>query len=221
MSVTFGSTTLALPSDEVPRGFASLNELKSFLATHAKGKSLASQRLIRHVRDAGDADLVLYGATRSGWCHWAVENLIAECAVSGLAFLTRHAVGQRLDLEGGYHLVSLLDTPGIADAINDIHRVFTWAEGHPDDLAELLPGYEVPPDYSPEQRSEHQAEIGKLMLDAVRDDVISVWPAWDVPYADDGTGPEYLFAFLRTLLVILQAARARGEVVVHIQDLPS
>jgi hypothetical protein len=38
--------------------------------------------------------------------------------------------------------------------------------------------------------------------------------------AEDGQGPEYLFPILRTALAILQAAKARGEVVTHFQVIP-
>ena len=220
MSTTYDSTTFSVPLDQVPDDFSSPEGVKSFLSTFCS-ESIEQQREIRHPQHIGKASLTLYGVTRSGWCQWAIENLIAPCGAPGLAFLTLRAADWRVDFEWGYYLVSCLDAPKIAIAVEDIQRVFAWAELNPLILAGLLPGYEIPPDYSEEERKKFEPDIEKLMLDAVRDEGISVRPHRDVPGADDGTGPEYLFAFLRTMLAIMQVAVERREIIVHIQDLPS
>jgi hypothetical protein len=220
MSTTYDSTTFSVPLDQAPDDFSSHEGVESFLSTFCS-RSLEQQREIRHPQRLGNASLTLHGVTRSGWCQWAIDNLIAPCGAPGLAFLTRREADWRVDFEEGYYLVSYLDAPKIALAVEGIQRVFAWAELNPLILAGLLPGYEIRPDYSEKDRRKYELDIEKIMLDAVLDEIISVRPHRDVPYAEDGTGPEYLFAFLRTMLVIMQVAAERREIVAHIQVLPS
>lgn len=218
--MTYNSTTFSVPSDQAPGDLSSPEGLTSFLSTFCSN-SIELQGEIRQPQRIGKASLTLRGVTRSGWCQWAIDNLIAPCGAPGLAFLTLREADWRVDFEQGYRLVSCLDASKIAIAVEDIQRVVAWAELNPLILAGLLPGYETPPDYSEEERRKFEPAMEKMMLDAVRDELISVSPHWDVPGADDGTGPEYLFAFLRTMLAIMQVAAERREIIVHIQRLPS
>jgi hypothetical protein len=206
MSSTTWSLTSSARRDSIPASFASLAELRSFLSSHERARA-----------DDPDPAAILFGATRNGWCYAAIDKLISEWHVPALSFLTTRSSGQKFDLGlRSYYQFSVLDVPEIDAAIAAIATVFERAESHPDAAAKLIMGFEAVPQNS----AEEQVWMRKTILEAVRDDLVSENPSMEIPLAEDGQGPEYLFPFLRTALAILQAAKARGEVVTHFQVIP-
>lgn len=182
--------------------------------------TLDTLRELRSEEDFRDKAITLYGSTRNGWFHGAIDKVIAARGTRALDFLKYGVFDKRLeDGDRCYLAVSFLDSPRIHASIADIQHIFEWAAAEPTAIAELLPGYEVPRDYSPEERKSFEKHTTDLVLSSIRDPSIYVFPSLDAPYADEGTGPEYFFSFLRALQVILRRAESRDLAVVHIQNL--
>jgi hypothetical protein len=200
---------MSAPRDSIPASFASFVELESFLSSRARARA-----------EDPDPAMELFGATRNGWCYAAIDRLILEWQVPALGFLTTRSSGQKFDLGlGRYYQFSVLDFPEIDAAIAAIATVFERSEKHPDAAANLIMGPVVATGNSAEEQ-ENQAWMRQIILESVRDGLVSKNPSMEIPMAEDGQGPEYLFAFLRTALAILQAAKARREVVTHFQAIP-
>jgi hypothetical protein len=218
MSADYCSTTFALSPETFPSRFVSFVDLESFVEAKANEK-YAEQKNILHESEIGDSSLVLHGASRYGAFQHAIADVLSTRGTTGLAFLTYGHFDQKFDSShGGYFAISVLDSAKIVAAIVAIHDLIEWATLSPDELAKLLPGYEIMPDVKGIRRDELILATRQLVLDALRDDIISIHPSVYVPCADDGTGPGYFFAFLRTVLVILEGARKRGDIVVHFQS---
>jgi len=172
MSHAYISLTFSVCSAQLPKDFLALEELKTFVEQVTKN-SYTEQKNISHARDVGNASLVLYGSSRSGWFQDAIQNCAHVHKSSALEFLTYRHYDRRFESEhGDYYSVSVLDSVKIESASSEIVRLFEWAKQDPLSLAQQMSGLETMPDWNAQYKEEMHSFICETIVTAVKLDYL-------------------------------------------------
>ena len=215
MSFSYHCTVFALPQKELPSSFETVDEQQSFIIEQQNRAHAALEKLeprhhalprkdwIKLSEQVLRSTLVLCGSSRGGWFERVMGAIIRAYGAKSLEFITdaeQHAPFIWPDPTWRFRSTSIepQDIPAVAQ---EIRSGISWCE-------------------------ENAALVGELSSDGfLAEDVLEAVESHDVTfdassYAYEGEGFNYLFVFLRSLLVILDEARARGLVVVVYQQHP-
>lgn len=210
------SIVFALPKDLIPTTFETVEGQHGFVIAQSN-RAYLKRKEIEQAQEPKNqpgnwleigrsvllSSLVLRGLSRSGWFEKVLEDLIGQQGETALDFLTEKEdqapfVWANEDEDFRYRYTAL-DSPRLSAVAADVRSLIAWCESNPDLAATLISdGFS-------------------------RDDVLEAIHLEDIAYdmadyVDDGIGPDYLFCYLRGLLVILDRALAQGFAVVCFQE---
>ena len=190
MSHSYDTSTYAADASRVPAQLGSPEDL-SALSTAA----------FLEQRKSPDPLVYVSGTTRGGWAIETSTALIEAVDLPSLGFLGEQ--GHRFETEHGFTVVTVMAPailPGIA---SDLRQLLERVKDDPilamrADRAGCLDGTED-------------------VAAALARDYVSSQPAFDYGNVrgDEGQGADYLFTWLRSILRVIEAARAAGRAVVH------
>jgi hypothetical protein len=139
------------------------------------------------------------GATRSGWAIYQTGFILEKLNLPALAFLTVDGAENLLRTEDGQHGYTIIDSARQPEVIAQFHAFF----------AQLKAEHMLAEDY--EGRYGYDE-----ILPALARDYVSSQPAYDPQvWGEDGQSADYLFTFLRSILAVIENARAEGLWAVH------
>jgi hypothetical protein len=227
MSAETGATTFALPHDQIPRSFSSLDERKKFITAQTNRAyelfvSLAGTwdpcklpNTPGFEQEVLKSALVLSGTSRNAWFEHYLGLLLKMHGSASLEVLTLQAKTfpfEEIQVgEGEYAFIQhlryvVLETPLISSTASNIRSFLQWSEANIESVASVL-----------------ETECSREDLEiSLRAQTISFRPDFYHPTLrfDEGVGPEYLYLYLRSLLTLLEEAQARSCFVVHFQEQP-
>ena len=140
----------------------------------------------------------LISSSRNDWLASTVTSLAAHLGEPSLGFLVPTGRSPTKDRSGYWWFVSKLDSACIASAILGGERLLEYAGQNSEYVATLLDG-----------------EDAAQVLEALR----SATPHYDSVRGpkgeEDGDGPFYLFAYLKSLVFLLRYVQEHGHCVIH------
>jgi hypothetical protein len=152
----------------------------------------------------GEPLLYMSGATRSGWAIYQTEAILDRLNLPELAFLTVDGTENLLPTEGSKHGYTIIDRDRQPQVIAQFHELFTALKADPllgsDDEYGIYDDDEIAP--------------------ALARDYVSSNPCYDTRNVagDEGQSADYLFVYLRSILAVIENARAEGLWAVHELD---
>lgn len=230
MTFRYRSDTFALPAAAIPAQFSTTTELMLFIEQQMQRGREALQAIASgpcspsldspgldspgldspgrtspcqtHAAEALERALVLHGSSSSGWFERVLENLLDASGSRHLGFLTEkdEVAPFTWPDENWRFRCTVLDAQAVAQAAAEVRILIRWCSEHPALTGELLDWYAA---------DEVTAAI------ACADVMIDV-----AAYIEEGLGPAYLFAYLRSLQHLLDCAQAAGLHVLHFQKHP-
>jgi hypothetical protein len=186
MSHTYDTTTFAI----VPPASSSEGLPATPSSTYAYERSQVP----------GEPLVYTWGATRSGWAIYQTGIILKRLDLPALAFLTVDGAEHPLATEGGQHGYTIIDTARQPEVIAQFHAFFAQLKADPmlaeDDFYGTYDDDEIAP--------------------ALARDYVSSRPSLDSEvWGEDGQSADYLFTFLRSILAVIENARAEGLWAVH------
>ncbi|GAB3254693.1 hypothetical protein [Chitinimonas naiadis] len=150
------------------------------------------------------------GSTRNDYANDCIRRMADLCSLPALAFLGGEVFDRVVHREepdgtggtcrGGDERITTLDKTSLTVAMHALRSLLSWTAAQPERLVTVMAGWRL-----------------QDIQEAVYSDVVSTCPALDhgrIRYAGDGDSPGYVFAYLRSVLCILEDAHKAGDVVV-------
>jgi hypothetical protein len=194
MSITYDCATYIIPNTFVPEKFTTCADLDAFLKGHP---------------------CHLWGATRMGWMHWVLQDILIGRGLKALAFMGLKSGDQKFDRIDAdmypdepdqpyvYTYVTLVSGARLAQVIDDIDTLIDLARNQDAVTIKHLLDHDAPED----------------IVAATNDVTVHDGPRIEV--GDEGQGSAYFFAFLRTFKRRCETALQEQCTVIYVLDEPA
>ena len=147
----------------------------------------------------------LMSASRNNWLAGVLKLICAELGVSSLDSFLDGERPSAADRSGYHWVMSELDQPMIEAALAGISDVLRTADEQPQLVVNLV-------------------GVGFTSLEDVKDALRSTTADYDPVHGpkgeEEGDGPYYLFAYLKSLQALLRHADRHGLSVIHAKSVP-
>lgn len=190
MSHAYDTYTFAANPDKVPQSFASKKAFDTFLAVALPAAQENKAQF-----------LCTHGLTRGGWAIYTVKEVLESLSLPSLEFLTDGGYTYKFEQEYSLTTVAILDRSRQQSVISDMRQMMSWLAENPNVVTLAGGGC--------------SSDAG--VVEALKRDYISEDPAFDRNVAgDEGLGDDYLFVYLRSVLTVVENARANGLSAIHV-----
>lgn len=144
----------------------------------------------------------VFGSTRNGYAIYTLKGILKAKSFPALEFLTDTGHQYRLDGEFGQDVdVTVLDHARQKQVIAELQQLFFELQANPDVV----------------YQAEDFGVLGDGDVEAALDrDYVSAMPCVDPNVlGDEGEGADYLFVYLRSVLMVIRNAYSEGLMVIY------